>query len=238
MFLQGSKTSAHGVDGDMRRTQVVPPLRLAPPLVGTTVPRIHLRLDAARTGIATSLPQVAVQALNGLLHLLVRPTQRKPAVRHPRRPAQQHVCSPTRPDGDGTAHGKGVEPGLGDGMDLAVVGDDLLASQQTQHLDLLLDHAPTGVEVPTQRFVLHRVPANPYPQAQLATAQHIHFRRLLGDEHRLPQRKDDDPGDQFQLRQRRQEAKEHERLVKQVLGGIALPTGTVGGSAPRTWSYW
>ncbi len=85
------------------------------------------------------------------------------------------------------------------------------------------------MEVPAQCFVLHRVPANPYTQAQLATAQHIHFRGLLGDKHRLPLRQDDDPGDQFQLRQRRQVAKEHERLVELVLGRIALPTGTMGG---------
>src|SRR5438034_6386696 len=86
MLLQGVETCAHCVDGDMRGAQVAPALRLAPPIIGATVPCIHLRLDTACAGIATSLPQVAVQALYGLLHLLVRPTQREPAVRQPCRP--------------------------------------------------------------------------------------------------------------------------------------------------------
>src|SRR6266704_5366371 len=54
VLLQGSEGCAHGVDGDMRGSQVAPPLRLAHPLVGVTVPRIYLRLNAACSGIATS----------------------------------------------------------------------------------------------------------------------------------------------------------------------------------------
>jgi hypothetical protein len=69
-----------------------------------------------------------------------------------------------------------------------MVGDNLLVPQQPQHLDLLFDHAATQVEVPAQPFVLHRVPAHPHAQAQFATTQHVHFRRLLGDQHRLPLR--------------------------------------------------
>src|SRR6266851_3745106 len=88
MFLQGGKASTHRVDGDMPGAQVVPLLRLVPPLVGVTIPCIHLRLDAHGAWIATGLPHVAVQALDGLLHLLVRSTQREPAVRQPRSTAQ------------------------------------------------------------------------------------------------------------------------------------------------------
>src|SRR6266852_292662 len=104
MLLQGDEARPHRVDGDMRCTQVLPPLRLTHPLSGIAVPRIHLCLDTHCTWLAASLTNVAVQALDGLLHPLVRPSQREPSVGHARCTAQQHLCSPTGPDGDRTVH--------------------------------------------------------------------------------------------------------------------------------------
>ena len=98
-------------------------------------------------------------------------------------------------------------------MEATCVGDDLLAPEEAQHLDLLL--------------VLNRVPAHTNTEAKFAAGEDIDFGCLFGHEHRLPLRQDDDSWDQFQMRQGCQVAKQYERLMKHATVGIALPTGTV-----------
>ena len=61
-------------------------------------------------------------------------------------------------------HWKRIEPCLGDGMKLAVIGDDLLTPQQAHYLDLFLDEAATRLEVHAECFILHRIPADPHAQ--------------------------------------------------------------------------
>jgi hypothetical protein len=114
-------------------------------------------------------------------------------------------------------------------MKLAFVADDLLTPEETHDLDLLLYHPPSCVEIHAQRFVLHRVPAHTYAEAQFAASEYIHLGCLLGNEGRLPLGENDDSRDQFQVRQGRQVAEEYKRLVEHLPVSIPLPAWTVGG---------
>ena len=126
MLLEGGEACAHCVDADVRCAQVLPSLRLARPLAGSAFSCIYLRLDAKYVGVGASLANVAAEPLDGLLHPVVRSSQREPAIGEACSTAQHGVCTATCPDGDGAAHGEGVEPCFSDGMILAFVGDDFL----------------------------------------------------------------------------------------------------------------
>jgi len=105
MLLEGGEACTHGVDADVRCAQVLPLLRLARPLVGIAFSCIYLRLDAKCAGVAISLSKVGAEALDGLLHMFVRSSQREPAIGEACSTAQHSVCSAAGPDGDGTVYG-------------------------------------------------------------------------------------------------------------------------------------
>jgi hypothetical protein len=84
------------------------------------------------------------------------------------------------------------------------------------------------VEIHAQGFVLHRVPTNPYAEAQFAACEYIHLGGLLGNQGRLPLGENDDGRDQFQVRQGCQVAKEDKRFVEHLPEGVALPAWPVG----------
>src|SRR5258708_37107412 len=184
----------------MRCAQLSPSLRLAYPFVQVTIGRVHTGLNAYRVRGHTCLHYISTQALDSLAHLLVGLTLREPAVGHAGSTLQQHVSSAACPDGDGTARREGIESSLGDGMELAVVADDWLTPEQAQHLDLLLDGTTACMEVHAERLVLHRVPAYPYAETQLATGEYIHLRCLLGDERCLSLGEADDGRGPVQVR--------------------------------------
>src|SRR5260370_24750468 len=217
----------------MRCAQLSPSLRLAYPFVQVTIGRVHTGLTAWGVRVWTCLTDIWAQTLDSLAHLLVGLTLREPAVGHAGSTPQQHVSSAACPDGDGTALREGIESSLGDGMELAVVADDRLTPEQAQHLDLLLDGTTACVEVHAERLVLHRVPAYPYAETQLATGEYIHLRCLLGDERCLSLGADDDGRDQLQVSQCRKVTEEHERLLETILLGISPPTRAGWRSGPQ-----
>jgi hypothetical protein len=71
------------------------------------------------------------------------------------------------------------------------------------------------VEIFAERFILHRIPADANAETESTPAQNIQGCRLLGHEHRLTLRQDNDPCDQLDFfRQRGKIAKKHKRLMK------------------------
>jgi hypothetical protein len=64
--------------------------------------------------------------------------------------------------------------------------DYLLSPQGPQEGNLLFTAPSPVVEVLAQSFVFHVVPADADTQPQAASTEHIHLRRLLGDQSGLP----------------------------------------------------
>ena len=63
----------------------------------------------------------------------------------------------------------------------------------------------------------------PDAEAQPAAGEQVELGRLLGHEHRLALRQDQDAGDQLEaLGDRAEEAEQHERLVVRHVGGVDL----------------
>ncbi len=106
-----------------------------------------------------------------------------------------------------------------------------LRPEAAQNLDLLLDAAAAGMEVLVQRLVFDVIPAESDAEPQPAAAQHVDFRRLLRDEHRLALRQDENPRDELDIRGEGGHVAEHdERLVERVGGGVTpAPVRTGGG---------
>src|SRR5437763_8723091 len=105
-------------------------------------------------------------------------------------------------------------------MKLAFVADNLLTPEEAQDFDLLLYHPPSCVEIHAQRFVLHRVPAHAYTEAQFSPRKYIHLGGLLGNQGRLTLGENNDSRDHFQMRQGRQVAEKDKRPVEQVPKGM------------------
>src|SRR5439155_25170315 len=100
---------------------------------------------------------------------------RQPAISDARNTSQEHIRSSTQPYRDRAADRERIESRLSDGMELTFVADDLLTPQQAHHLYLLLDHAPSCMEIHAQCLVLHRIPAHSHTQAQLPVSEYIHL---------------------------------------------------------------
>ncbi len=80
------------------------------------------------------------------------------------------------------------------------------------------------VEILVQSDELHRVPADPDAEAEAAARQHVQAGRLLGHQHGLPLRQDQDLGGEPDAgRAGAQKAEQHERVVEQVGRGVARP---------------
>ena len=106
-------------------------------------------------------------------------------------------------------------------MPATVEIDHGLGPQHPHELDLLLEAAPSVVEIHPQRLVLDRVPADAETEAKAAAGEHVYLRRLLREQRRLALRRDDDSGDELEPRRHAGEvAEEHEDLVEQVLGPV------------------
>src|SRR6266849_7674217 len=108
MLAGGLESYAHGVNRDVCRPQFFPCLRLPHPLVEIAMVRIQACFYAQRGGIAASFAGVAAQAFDGLAHLVVGRSLRKPAVAKMRGAAQQCIGPSTHPYRDGTAHGEWI----------------------------------------------------------------------------------------------------------------------------------
>src|SRR4051794_26820929 len=94
------------------------------------------------------------------------------------------------PDRDRAAGRQRVYPGILDGVVLAGEGDVRLGPQRLHDLDLLLRPAATVAEILIEADKLDRVPADPDPETESSAAQHVERGGLLGDQHRLALRQD------------------------------------------------
>ena len=63
---------------------------------------------------------------------------------------------------------------------------------------MLLDPGAAVREVLVERLVLHPVPPDAHAEAQPAAREQVELSRLLGDEHGLALRQDQDAGDQLE----------------------------------------
>ena len=97
-------------------------------------------------------------------------------------------------------------------------GHRLLGPQPAHQGDLFLGPLAAVAEILAERFVLHRVPADPDAEAESPAAQQIDLRRLLGGQGGLALGQDDHSGDQFDGRgDGSQIAEHHQGLVE---GGV------------------
>ena len=101
MLSRRIESCTHSVQGDMRRTQRTPTLRLTNPLVKITLASIHARFDAYSTGIAARFRDIAYKALKDLAHLVIRFSLREPAIAYAGYTSQQYIGTATQPYGDG-----------------------------------------------------------------------------------------------------------------------------------------
>ena len=110
-------------------------------------------------------------------------------------------------------------------MVFPVEGDRTLRPQPPHQLDLLLG-APAAVgELLAERLELDGVPAQSNTEPESPAGEQIDLGGLLGHQHRLSLRQDDDAGDEFQCGDRGQVAEHDEGLVKRGVDVIgALPT--------------
>jgi len=109
------------------------------------------------------------------------------------------------------------------GLVYTLEGHRLLGPQTAHECDLFTD-APTPVgELLTEGLVLDAVPPDSDPKAEMPSREDVDLNCLFGDERCLALREDDDSGHELELRDRRQEAEQDERLVKgapQVVGTL------------------
>ncbi len=102
-----------------------------------------------------------------------------------------------------------------------------LGPQRLHDPHLLLGAAAAIVEILVERDELDVVPADPDAEPEPAAAQHAEAGRLLRDQRRLALRQDQDAGREAELaRASGQIAEQHERIVEQIVVGVAVPAGT------------
>ncbi len=106
--------------------------------------------------------------------------------------------------------------------------------QRLHHLHLFLGAAAAVVEVFVEPGELNFVPADSDPEPEPAAAQYIEAGRLFGDECGLALRQDQDAGREAEPgRAAGQKAEQHERVVKQIFRGIAVPARAARGINPK-----
>jgi hypothetical protein len=136
-----------------------------------------------------------------------------------RRAARRRAASDIPPSqiGIGRWTGNGLRPTAGSRCQRPSKLTTRLCPEQPQHGDLLFLPPAARVKVHAERDVLRLVPADSHAEPQAPAREHIHLRRLLGDQHGLPLRQDDDASDQLETpRHCREIPEQDERLVELV----------------------
>ena len=82
-------------------------------------------------------------------------------------------------------------------------GYQRLGPEPAQQLDLLLGAFSPDGEIGAKRLIFDIVPAHPDAEAEPAAGKEIQRRRLLGDQHRLALRRNQNAGDKFDTLGRR-----------------------------------
>jgi len=147
----------------------------------------------------------------------------EPTVAQPGRPPDRDRLERPDPQGDGTLHGRRVEPDITQTMPAALEGDEIFGPEPSQHIHLLFHAAPAVTEVLVQGLELDRVPADADAEPRPSPVEDIELGGLLGDERGLALREDEDRGRELDpLGDRREVGEEEERLMEHPVPRIEL----------------
>ena len=131
---------------------------------------------------------------------------------------------PAIPDRHASRGRARVDAGVLDVVELALKGDVRLGPQRLHDPHLLGRTPPAVVEILVEADELDLVPADPDAEPEPPAAQHIERGRLLGNQHRLALRQDQDAdGKADLLRAASQKPEQHERVVIGGGGGADPP---------------
>src|SRR5262249_19178560 len=219
--IGGLESGAHGIHRQMRRSESTPVLCLLRPGIRCAIGYANTPFDADSSWITSGSPRVAPHALQRGPPHVIRLKLREPAIRQTSN-AFDHSFDPrsptTKPQRNGTLDRQRVEASVANVVPAPMEIDHFLRPQRPHHGNLFLRALATIVEILTQSLILHRVPANPNPQAQAPTAQHIDFRSLLRYQRRFPLPQNDDRGYQLDaLGHSRQVPVEYKGLMKHIV---------------------
>ena len=171
-------------------------------------------------GIAAGLfGQAAKLAENFQRGLIGRVGVGHPAVAPSGNARQRVLMVPTVPKGNFSRRRARVDPGVVDGVILALEGDIRFGPKRLHDLDLFLGPAAPVMEVFVQPGKFDRVPADPDAKAEPTPGQHIEAGRLFCHQCGLPLRNDQHAGGKRQFRRRGgKKAKQHERVMIHAVG--------------------
>src|SRR6266566_2290338 len=199
----------------MRCAKATPHLHDLTPIIGPPLRRVEATFDAERAGVAASFLEPRVDFVHRRLPAALEWPQWQEAIRDLRRALDSRFGTCADPDRDRLLNWPRVDPSRFDRMELALEADDAFGPEPAHELDLLFEAPCAVLKRNAERGELDRVPANAHAQAQLALGQPIQIGGLLGDEHRLTLRQDNDARQVAQpWRGACQERTEHERFAQ------------------------
>ena len=183
-------------------------------------------------GIAPRRRGVAAEAIQGAGEQFARRELRHPTICEA--PGSlEHLLDEVaeeraHPDRDRPLHRQWVDADAIEMVPVAVERDEFVRPQLAHDGDLFLDASAPVREVLVERLVLHPVAADAHTEPQPTSGQQIEFGGLLGQQHRLALRADDDRCRQLQASgDRTEEGEQHERLVARNVEGVDLLAGSL-----------
>ena len=209
----------------MGRPRSLPGAGILRPALGVVAVGMHRRFDPDPRRVAARLAGEAVELLDRGPALVAAGGTRihQPPVAKPGRPPDRDRLERPDPQGDGTLHGRWIEPHVAQPVPAALEGDKVLAPEAAKDLHLLFHPPPPVAEVLVQGLELDRVPADADAEAHAPATEDVELGRLLGDERGLALREDEDGGRELDaLGDRREVGEEQERLVEHPVARIEL----------------
>ena len=208
---------------DMRHAGGLPERRFLAPVVrrSRAAGCPHLNADGFRIA-ALGLRQPVQFAEDVQRRLVRRIGVRHPAVAPFGDARQRLFMMPAIPHRHPAGSRARIDAGIVDRVIPALERHVILLPQRLHDLHLLLGAAAAIMEILVQPDELHLVPAHADPKPEPALAQHVQACRLLRHQSGLALGDDQHAGGEPQSRrQTRQIAQQNERVVEQILGGIA-----------------
>src|SRR5437868_7852303 len=98
-----------------------------------------------------------------------------------------------------TAWWPGIDAGVWEAVPLALECNVGIGPQRFHHLDLFLGPLAPVVEILVEAHELELVPADADAEPETAATEHVETGSLLGDQHRLALRQDQDLGRELDL---------------------------------------
>src|SRR6266567_478451 len=205
----------------MRRAARTPLLGLLAPVVWCASRGCNAGVNAEAGRISTRIDEPAMDLVKRRWPATLQRSLRKVAIGKLGGALDRPLRISANPDWNRPLHWQRVQPHSGDAVVLALEGDHPFRPQQPHHLDLLFEAPPSIVEVHAERLVFDRVPADADTHAEFAAGQHIHLGGLLGSQHGLALRQDDDARHQLESRRHGgQVAEQHHWLVEHAVDGV------------------